>query len=500
MNEQAARDVVLVRAIETADRQLEILSEEDRRHASRAARELAQWQASHAGSDATADDFLAQRAGQILQRITERFPAFAAVLAWPRGLGLLWVWLPPAALLAGFAMHRISDPHRVDLLSAPLLLIIGWNLLVYAAMLVWPWLPRVRTSRLNATGAGNGLARLFGAGPARLPRKLPQPLVSALGAFWAEWTLLSSPLNAARVGRTLHLGAALFALGAVLSLYAQGYFSQYAAGWESTFLNAGQVHALLSALFKPAEQVFRLQGFSIAEIEALRFGPSGSNGPSASPLGGARWVHLYAATLLLLVVLPRAALAAVAHWRACRLQQHFALDQRAPYFQKLLKSLGGVPGTLRVLPYSFTVDEARDKGLHTLAGLLLGEQARLMLRPSIAYGAEPQEALQDFAPDADDATLTAVLFNLSATPEKENHGVLLDHLVRTSPRGIAVLIDESGYLERLGQQAGGQARMAGRVALWRQFCSFHKAPASFVNLLQPDARALDAGLGVSGAP
>jgi hypothetical protein len=30
----------------------------------------------------------------------------------------------------------------------------------------------------------------------------------------------------------------MFALGAVISLYARGVLSQYAAGWESTFLDA----------------------------------------------------------------------------------------------------------------------------------------------------------------------------------------------------------------------------------------------------------------------
>jgi hypothetical protein len=36
---------------------------------------------------------------------------------------------------------RITDAHRVDSLSPPLLLIIGWNLAVYASLLVWRWLP-----------------------------------------------------------------------------------------------------------------------------------------------------------------------------------------------------------------------------------------------------------------------------------------------------------------------------------------------------------------------
>ncbi|NDP64036.1 DUF2868 domain-containing protein [Polaromonas sp.] len=487
MNEQAAREVVMVRAIETADHAHEILSEDDRRHASRSATELAQWQASHAGSPVTADTFLQQRAGQILQRLSERHAAFGPMLRLPGALHVFWTGLPVLALLAGIFLDQITDPHRVDLLSPPLLLIIGWNLAVYASLLVWRWLP---FGKLKKPGAD--LVHLLSLGRTRLPRKLPPALVSALLAFMAEWTQLSRRLTLARLGRTLHLGSALFAIGAVLSLYARGYVAQYSAGWESTFLDAGQVHALLSALFMPALTIFPLQGFSLADIEALRFGQAPS-----SPLGGARWVHLYAATLFLLVMLPRLLLAGAAQWRIKKWSRNFPLELEQPYFRRLLKALGGAPGMLRVLPYSFAIDEARDKGLSQLAARLLGEQARLMLRPSIAYGDEPHEALRDVKLNDSDATITAVLFSLAATPEKENHGALLDHLVRVSSRGIAVLVDESGYLERVGTQAGGKDRMAERIALWQQFCSFHKAPATFVNLLHPDAHAVDVGAGLA---
>jgi hypothetical protein len=61
----------------------------------------------------------------------------------------------------------------------------------------------------------------------------------------------------------------------------------------------------LSWLFAPALAVFPLQGFSLADVQALRFVQE------PSPAGGARWVHLYAATLLLLVVLPRLVLALI---------------------------------------------------------------------------------------------------------------------------------------------------------------------------------------------
>jgi hypothetical protein len=329
-----------------------------------------------------------------------------------------------------------------------------------------------------------------------LPRKLPHALSAALLAFITEWTQLSSKLTAARISRAVHLSAALFALGAMLSLYARGFLSQYSAGWESTFLDAAQVHAVLSILFAPAIAVFHLQGFSVADIEGLRFGQV----PSSA--GGARWVHLYAATLVLLVVLPRCLLAAISHFKARRLARNFPLDLQHPYFRKLTAPRHDRKEILRVLPYSFTVDEARDKGLTVIARSLLGEQARVMLRPPIAYGDEPRDALRDTRLDDPNITLTAVLFNLSATPEQENHGALLDYLARETPHGLSVLIDQSGYLDRHGRQDGDKARVAERAALWQQFCSFHKVPATMVNLLDPGMPAPDAGAGLnqSAAP
>ncbi|MDC8760962.1 DUF2868 domain-containing protein [Janthinobacterium fluminis] len=493
MNEQIARDVVLVRAIETADQKREVLSDDDRMYASRSAKELAHWQAADSKSEVTAEHFLQQRAEQILKRIAERTPAFAALIKRRNDLRTLSALLPVLALLLGAGLDRITDPHRVDLLSAPLLLIIVWNLLVYLGLLIWACLPASKPG-----GAKAVLLRRLSAGKAALPRKLPHALAAGLLSFMAEWAQLSAKLTAARLGRTVHLSAALFAVGAVLSLYARGFLSQYVAGWESTFLDAAQVHAILSALFMPAVALFHLQDFSLADIEALRFGQV----PSAA--GGARWVHLYAATIFLFVVLPRLTLTLIANWRAARLSKRFPLDREQPYFHKLNEALGvaRAGGIFRVLPYSFVVDEARDKGLSVLAAMLLGEQARLMLRPATGYGEEAQEALRDTQLDDAAVSVTAVLFNLAATPEKENHGAFLEYLVRHSARGIAVLIDESGYVERIGAQAGGKARIAERIALWQQFCNFHQTSASIVNLIDPSARPLDSGAGLtlSSAP
>jgi hypothetical protein len=205
---------------------------------------------------------------------------------------------------------------------------------------------------------------------------------------------------------------------------------------------------------------------------------------------------------LLIVVVPRLLLAVVANWQAVRLARRFPLDLGQPYFRMLADQIGaGRPAVLRVLPYSFTLDEARDRGLSAIAAMALGAQARVMLRPSLPYGEEPTGILGDAVLDDPTVTLTAALFNLAATPEKENHGAFLDYLARHAKGGIAVLVDESALVERGGNQTGLDARLGERTALWRQFCNHHGATATFVNLLRPDKYPLDlgAGLAMSGA-
>lgn len=492
MNERLARSVVLMRSIETADLKHEILSEDDRLYASRSARELANWQAAEDKTSRTLDHFLQQRADLILNRLAERTPAFGAFLHRRPLMPAVSVLLPVLGLLAGAGLDRIGDPHKVDLLSAPLLFIVGWNLLVYLVLIAWAFVPN------RATGwARPGLLRRLAVGKAALPRKLPVAMAAGLAQYLDEWSRLSNRLVRARLSRTVHLAAAAFALGAILSLYARGILTQYAAGWESTFLDARQVHELLSGLFAPALFVFPLQGFSLADVEALRFVQN------PSPAGGARWVHLYAATLALLVIVPRLVLALVAAWRARRLSLRFPLDLEQPYFRKLAERIGAAgPAVLRVLPYSFTVDEARHKGLAAVAAMALGEQAQLMLRPSSPYGEEPKESLSDASLDDPSVAVTAVLFNLAATPERENHGAFLDYLVRHASRGIAVLVDESGLVERAAGQPGFESRVGERTTLWREFCRYHRTTATIVNLLHPEKCPLDlgAGLSVSAAP
>ena len=277
-----------------------------------------------------------------------------------------------------------------------------------------------------------------------------------------------------RVLRVVHVCAAALALGAVASLYTRGLLVQYQVGWESTFLQAGQVQGLLSLLFTPAMLVFGMQGFSLAEVQALQW-------PHQVPVdGGARWVHLFAATLLLLVVLPRCVLAAVAYGKERRLARRFHADTAHPYVRDVLGAVGlGATGTvLRVFPYSFTVDIQRSEGLQVLARRQLGAQAQVLLQASTAYG-------EDLAPaGVVPRSLDVALFNLSATPEAENHGAFLDSLVQQGTMRLEVWVDASAYQQRL--LGSSPERLEQRSALWRSLGAARNLPVHIVHLVQPE--------------
>lgn len=493
MNEQLVKQIVLVRAIESADRDHVVLNDDDRHIASLGARERLASVPGDPGisTQPAAAQFLAIRSGLLVNRLARRYPAFATLAGQARHLALVSILVPALSLIVGIAVDRIADPHRVDLLAAPLLVIIGWNLVVYAGMLIWLLMPsRPRNSGtlgrwLHANG--NYFTRAMRHMPGQ--RELPGPLQAALLAFTIEWRRMSGALDAARIGRTLHLSAALFAAGAALSLYVRGLLTQYAAGWESTFLDPTQLQSILSFVFAPARTVFHMQAFSLADIERLRFTQTGT---AAMGAGGARWVHLYAATLLLLVILPRLVLALLAHWRVLNLQSNFPFSLAQPYFRHLTSGLSGAEGVLDVLPYSFALDPIRIQSLQQIGGMLLGERYRVVINPSTEYGAETSAAAASMA--AQDVTITAVLFNLSATPETQNHGAFLEYVAQNAcaaGRQLMVLIDESGYVARIGDQAGAGARCAERVALWRSFCQLHQLRATIVDLLEPQRRRPD---------
>lgn len=473
MNEDDARRVLLVRALETAEG-TNAFSEDDRRHASKAALEMARWRAGERKEALSPAAFLAQRAQLLSDRLAERQPKLlraAQLLRWPAWIGVV---LPLAALLLGILSEQIADRGRVNLLAFPLLAIVLWNLAAYLLLLV------------KAMGVGQGqlphVSRWLGSAAARHAGALG-PSSDAFLTFAGDYTRRTASLHGARLARVLHLSAALFAIGAIAALYVRGLVFEYRVGWESTFLDAPTVQRWLALLLAPASAVTGLATPSLAEVEALRFSSTGPGAPAA------RWIHLYAASVALLVVLPRLALAAIAALQARRRAQRVVIDLSEPYFRRLLGGLSMVPARLRVLPYSYTPDEAVVDGVRAVARQILGDDTELALRPTIAYGDE-EHAGAGLQTNDGQVAVTLVLVSLAATPEHENHGALLTQLTTVLGRPPALLVDESAYRRRLG--AGSDARLAERRDAWRAFGQAHGSAMASVDLTALDQSAKDA--------
>ena len=141
MDEQTARDVALVRALESGDAERSVLTADDRRYASRAAGELAHWQAADQRRPPAAELFLARRAGLLLDKLGERESALGALrrIRWRAWIGLA---VPAAAFVLGALTEQIADRQHVNVLAFPLLGILVWNLAVYGLMVVRPLLGR----------------------------------------------------------------------------------------------------------------------------------------------------------------------------------------------------------------------------------------------------------------------------------------------------------------------------------------------------------------------
>ena len=489
MNEAAARDVLLVRAIETTDPEFNVLSQDDRQYAGRAAAELARWGAAERREPADAGNYLAQRARLLLDKLGERNRALrnaAHTLAWRPWIGVV---LPVAAFVTGLLFERLGDRGHVNVLAFPLLVLIAWNLAVYLTLAVAPLAGRSRNAGTGEAGFGprSWLQRFaLRAGPGK-----GTTIAAAFGRFVEDWLTLSAGLTRARIARTLHLAAALFAVGAICGLYVRGLVFDYRAGWESTFLDARAVHLLLSTVVGPAAKLLGQPFPTVEEIAALRFGP-GTAGESA-----ARWIHWYALTVAALVVVPRLALATYGAWRAQRLANAFPLDLSAPYFRRLLGGFATQAVRLRVLPFSYTLDERATESLRAIARQLFGDGTELVLRPPVAFGDEARAGADLGTGDARaaPASLNLAVFNMAATPEQEHHGAYLDALAATEVRPRAALVDDGPYRRRIGAQAGGEARLGERRDAWRAFAASRGWAIAFADLAAPDLAQVERDLG-----
>ncbi|MGE8317641.1 MAG: DUF2868 domain-containing protein [Comamonas sp.] len=427
--------------------------------------------------------FVQQRAARIIQ--ASELPADVRQV-WQQSARLA-PWIPLAivagALLVGFAGHRIADPHRVNLLSLPLLALVAWNLLMYAWLLLhgaWAWLrrapqaaaPLVPTAQAEAAAPASASAappwwqRLSGK---RWQPLRGNPLRKMALAFEKNWWNLARNARHAQWLQWLHLGAAMLALGALASLWTTGLTNAYQVGWESTFLSAEQVQRLLNALFWPAQALLHASPWSLADIQALQGWvanpavPPVPNRMFTPPSIGAQWVVAYSTLLAAVVIVPRTLLALWQWARARWLRNRLPLPWRQAYFQDLLRDFGGLATTLRITPYNLAPSPERQQVLQAWVAQQHGAGAQLQWQNTVRYGDPlPPAAGQAVA----DGAQPVLLLSLAATPEAEVHGVLLAEARERWGSGAQVWLWAQDFAER---NRATPRRLQEREQLWREF-------------------------------
>ncbi|HLS57535.1 MAG TPA: DUF2868 domain-containing protein [Zeimonas sp.] len=470
MTEDDARRALLVRAFETAVPPQEAWTDEDRDWASRAAAEVE-------GERASTETFVARRARLAVERLAARdrgVQRLMRALTWRPWVG--WA-LVLAALAAGVAADAIGAGQRINVLAPPVLALVAWNLVVYAATGL-----RALASLWGRPRQPGALARLLArAAHAGISPRGADAGGGPLARFAADWARASARLNATRVARILHLSAIAFALGALAGMYLRGLGLEYRAGWESTFLDAARVRALLGFALAPAAWLTGIALPDVARLEAIRF-------PASSGEQAATWIHLYAVTTGLAVVLPRLLLAAIARLRERRLATRFPMSLDDAYFSTLARAHSGEAASVLAVPFSHPLTPQAALGLRAMLGSAMGTQTRLIIAPTLDYGDE--EAAAAALRPVQRPTLVVALMSATATPEPQAHGVFVDSLSAALPAGatMLVVVDESGFVARFGDtDPTASRRREERRTAWTRFLVPHGRRPLFVDLERTDA-------------
>lgn len=443
------------------------------------------------GETAAAEQFVAERARQGLSRLADRAPALRRTIhrltlgSGHHGQALV-MFVVVAALAAGAVADAVGGEGRIHLLAPPLLVLLGWNVLVYGALAVSglaalagrgepaPAVLRRLAARAVAW-TGDGAAAWRGRRGDRTQLS-DASVAAALQRFADQATPMAAAIWSARGAALLHGAAAALAAGALASLYLRGLAFEYRAGWDSTFLDPDQALALVSVVLGPASSVTGLTLPDAASFAGLRF----STGPGEN---AARWIHLWAATLLAAVVLPRTLLAVLAATRAARRERRVDLPWSEPYFARLAAAAGGRDLVLRLLPFGHRPGPGARPALAESVHRAFGPRASVHLLEPLAEGDEEADVARAAGGSDGGSRWLVGLLPLTATPERETHGRFLQALdLRRAPgQPRLLLVDEAGFGARL-DPVDAATRRDQRRAAWHALAADLDHTPVFIDL------------------
>ncbi|SKB09004.1 Protein of unknown function [Prosthecobacter debontii] len=370
-----------------------------------------------------------------------------------------WSWAVAGwalALVIGYALSGLGQSAEFNLLALPLVGLLLWNAVVMILALIWELMPAPQ-----ATKGGSfveWLSRVVS--PVNNERSGDGETLTGLTVD-QRFALLAGAPAMERLQRRLrawmHVAAAMLALGSVAGLYARGWAQEYRAVWESTLLSESGAETFFGTLFQPAAQVLKLE-LPLNQLPAMHR----TGGVTASPAPALPWIHLYAGTLFLFIMVPRLLLAGLTVWRA-----HMVLAKRVrhlgwrSYLKRTLRSVEGGQEIITILIHATDASPAH-REVWTRG---VRERFGAMIEPEMIHVplGEEDEFAASWKPHS---PKTVVVFNLATTPEAEvqrrfMQDVKLALTAQQQDAELVVLLDATSIGNRWSPD-----KMASREKLW----------------------------------
>jgi len=473
MNADNLSKIVLVWSCEEEDPAGHFLSRHDRQRSEHLARDSQESAQTGGTLPFSEERFVRERAEPLTANLEHRYSVFHFARRLTQRQFPLFL-IVVLTMLGGFLTDPIGPEGHINLLHFPLLVLVFWNMARYLwSSLRWV-APNAWKNEKNEwiahwwTNASLGISqfnlRFF-------QRKSPEEkqwIVSSLTRFYRLWSMLVGQ-SVRRQGQSiLHWGAAGLAGGVIIGMYLRGFAFEYRASWQSTFLEVEQVHSILSIILFPASTLLGVDFPSVQTMAALK-APGSEN--------AAVWIHLWAVTCLLSIIVPRMALALYARRSATRLLDELKLPLEEPYFQRVLAPYRGDGLWVEVLPYQCQLDHSMVERLEGCCVQMFGYGSSVQTRSSIAYG-EIEHRMEGASHNP---LRVLIIFDVATTPEQEVHGEFLKNIQQQVSHwpagGVLLLVVLTGtYLKRTDQP-----RLQQRTQSWQRFTNDYGIEPLFVS-------------------
>lgn len=463
MKSEAIRRILAIQAIEQSDPEGRIFSDSDLKDSA----VIAGAPLPKSASESEIESFLDERAELLQIRALNRHPAKSRWIqedAKRHRFGIAAIGLLILAGIAGFLSNELGPEKRINILSFPLLGIMGWSLLVSAREI---FLLFQRRDAFSTEGWADGVLRWLRPPPPTVSATNPDEsetlLEAARSLFYRRWAKLTLPMTYARAKTLLHSVAIALALSAVGGMYLKGLANEYRAVWESTFFSDGtSLRPFLEIVLGPAAAILGDDLPDPAALDALHWQSSEKEIPGEN---AARWIHWYALTIGIYVIAPRLLFAGIWRWRVRNFEKTLPYRSISPgYFDHLLAISTGAAREFHLVPYGISLEEGRKRLIERQLEAHLRSPVELHFEEPVGFGEEEDLSSLELS----SSTNVVPFLNFSSTPEKETHLQLIRSLEEKSETPIPfVVLDATEFDRKSSGLRDAEKRKVDRENAWK---------------------------------